>query len=1066
MKRLLCMFACAALGFTGCSSGPPEVTTEQASGLTSVVGATAGVGATVGASTTSGTIGVIPVCVPPYETPVYTRPATDAIALSSLLEGAAYAQASNSNWQDISSGNFCGGSEKELVLLKNAHSYFSVMRGPTPYVVAASDGVSDPAHPWRAVTAADLDGDGFDEIVAVRHVTASGVPDVVVTKADPKTCYLDPPWLEATIGSPTNSDWIDVAVGNFDGSGKQIALLKSGSPNLTLARPFASTLGRSLATDLEPGTTYAWKGIAAGDLDGDGVDELVAARQVGDGKAATVIAYKWNGKGFTAVASSLFGNDGNSAWAGITVGDFNGDGRASIALVKNAHSFFAVFDWPSGTALRKLTTGDLDAVSGQEWRGVTAVDWLGGDQYAAELVAVRAAQDPYRTDLFVYGDPYHRAQRDSALDGTKAQWDQVAGQSGAQLYQELTDTDTNTMSFAMVADDDYLSLVDFLAATNGKCSGGMQVRTSVTLCPPESQTISGVCAPMKDSPITPWNEIDVYNAGMSAASDPSGGCGYYCGYAAVLGRLAQDYPQLVSMGIDDYMHHPDQLSGENIAEVQSILRTRAPWMSFIPETYYGDLATGGVPDFSRMVDTFIFYFRNEQHGQCLSNPCGEPSVWNAPGEVAYAKTFLPAGRKLQVGTYWDTLWSTPPQTPTTRYDFDLMRLLLEMPGLGGVTAYPMHAPQIACNEIDFLNDSYCTLQKVYGETPRVLTHTDLTAAAGAPVAAGDPDSYVFPAQGVQNVIYRATDSHAHELWRTSTAIGTDDLTALAGAPAVVGDPKAYVFEPLNTNNVVYRGTDGHVHGLWWTTGPVGHDDLSALAGAPNAAGTPYPYVFPALGTQNVLYRGTDGHVHGLWWTTGPVGNDDLTALSGAPGPAGDPFGYVFDTYGTQNALYRGIDGHLHDLWWSTGAVTNDDLTALSGAPGPASDARAYLAPAYGMQNAVYRGTDGHAHALYWSTGAVGHDDLTGESHAPLPTGNPTAYYVASDASQHVVYRSTEGHLRDLNFTYGAVADDDLTLVTGAPLAAGDPTAYVVTADGTQHVVYRSSDGHLHEIVSR
>jgi len=159
----------------------------------------------------------IPAFAPPYVIPTYTQPGDDGVALASLLEGAAYADASNSEWRDIAAGNLCGDSNNELVLMKNAHSFFSVMRGPTPYVVQASDSVSNLLHPWRAMAIGDLDGDAFDEIVAVRKTTVIGVPDLFVIKAD-SDCVLSIVLAQKAIGNPSNSQWLDVAIGNFDGS--------------------------------------------------------------------------------------------------------------------------------------------------------------------------------------------------------------------------------------------------------------------------------------------------------------------------------------------------------------------------------------------------------------------------------------------------------------------------------------------------------------------------------------------------------------------------------------------------------------------------------------------------------------------------------------------------------------------------------------------------------------------------------------------------------------------------------------------------------------------------------
>jgi hypothetical protein len=207
-----------------------------------------------------------------------------------------------------------------------------------------------------------------------------------------------------------------------------------------------STLAVTFSSDLDTNPAYAWKGIAAGDLDGDGIDELVATRSVGDGAGTTVLAYKWIGTGFRLIATSTFGNSGNSDWTAIPVGDFNRDGRAAVAVAKNNHSNFAVLDLPpTASPLRVLATSDLDSAPGQNWRGVTAVDWLGGDQDATELVAVRAAKDPYRADLFVYGNPFHRVQRDTGLEGSRSEYDQARNVSPADLIASLAEAHATTI---------------------------------------------------------------------------------------------------------------------------------------------------------------------------------------------------------------------------------------------------------------------------------------------------------------------------------------------------------------------------------------------------------------------------------------------------------------------------------------------------------------------------------------------------------------------------------------------------------------------------------------------
>jgi hypothetical protein len=662
----------------------------------------------------------------PYEIPAYVRPSDDSVALNALLEGAGYAAAFNSNWTDIASGNFCGGLEKELVLMKNKHSNFSILRGPAPYPVGGFDFVSSSSHPWKTVAAGNLDADAYDEFVAVRRVTSSGVPDVVVGKVH-SDCGNATVRATAIIGNPANSEWVDAAIGNFDGTGKQIALLKASHSNFVLARLTSSgTLEITYSSDLHSNSTQPWKALAAGDIDADGRDELIAARQVSNGRGTTVFAYKWNGTDFQILATSTIGNNGNSDWSSVTVGDFNGDGRAAIALVKNAHSNFIVMDLPTGAfKLRVVSSSDLDSAAGQYWRGLTATDWLGMDQGAAELVAVRAATDPYRADLFVYGNRFHRVSRDTGLLGTRAQFDEFRLPLNASADQVrnlldsmkrmLTDTHTNTLNWMLAEAGDYTSLVRFLQASKDFAVDGRHLRVWVTLMPLAAEAVSQPENPDE----TTWNELEYFNA-----ATPGGIGKDLLGWASVFGRLAEEYPHLIALGIDDFNHHPEQYPGEYIAEIESRMRSQAPWMNFVPTTYYNDFKKQSLPDITRTVDSMLFYFRNESHTDgkaCLTDPCGQNSIAYFPAEFAFVNSFLPAGRKLQLGTYWSPLYGDIPEIPSNRYDHDLVSLALSMPDGGGVTAYTMGGVMdenifyngLVCNEANPLEYKYCIIKKLY-----------------------------------------------------------------------------------------------------------------------------------------------------------------------------------------------------------------------------------------------------------------------------------------------------------------------------------------------------------------
>ena len=587
--------------------------------------------------------------------------------------------------------------------------------------------------------------------MAVRRVTASSVPDVIVVRVT-ADCGRATITAAATIGNPANSEWVDAAIGNFDGTGTKIALLNNAHSQLVLAELTAlGTLHVVYAADLEINATRPWKALAAGDLDNDGRDELIAARQVSDGLGATVLVYKWNGTDFQFVATSALGNNGNSNWASMAVGDFNGDGRAAIALVKNAHANFIVLDLPAGPrSCGPWRRRNLDSAASQSWRGLTATDWLGADAGADELIAVRAAHEPYRTDLFVYGHPFHRMARDTGLAGTKALFAQPwlpAGASPEQidmymtnLKSALTKTHTNTVNWLIapppLPDEpprtpDYTHLVWFLKATQSFAVDGRQLRVWVTLMPPKDAE-----SPLEDvRPATSWNALEEFGQ-QTEGEDKIGH--YLRGWGRCSVRLAHDYHHLIALGIDDFLEYPELYPGDYVAEMQAHMRSQAPWMSFVPTGYYRDFLmrqnnAKEVPDITRTVDSVLFYFRNEAHHKvhgkffgCLQDPCGLNSVQYLPEEFAAVRSQLPAGRHLQLGTYWAPLWSeyAGQDWPSPHYDHALVSKAFTMPEVGGVTAYTageilagfdVHAPFIGptCTSTNVLDSKYCILQQLY-----------------------------------------------------------------------------------------------------------------------------------------------------------------------------------------------------------------------------------------------------------------------------------------------------------------------------------------------------------------
>ena len=248
-------------------------------------------------------------------------------------------------------------------------------------------------------------------------------------------------------------------------------------------------------------------------------------------------------------------------------------------------------------------------------------------------------------------------------------------------------------------------------------------------------------------------------------------------------------------------------------------------------------------------------------------------------------------------------------------------------------------------------------------------HDNLGGSINAPKAAGDPAGWFSTHDGFHHVVYRSSNGHLHELyWQGQGGVGHGDLTAAANAVPAAGDPWPY-YDPVRATNIVaFRGTDGRIRSLYWgPDGAVGQDDLSGTAGTPNAAGDPFAWFTQADDTHRVVYRAGNNHIYELAWpNVAPVSGRDLTALSGAPAASGNVSGGYNAGDNTQHVIFRS-GGALHELWHFLGeaAVHHENLTAAYAAP-PAADRPVYYASARAPhQHVAYRGTNGHIYELLW-----------------------------------------------------------------------------------------------------
>ena len=123
--------------------------------------------------------------------------------------------------------------------------------------------------------------------------------------------------------------------------------------------------------------------------------------------------------------------------------------------------------------------------------------------------------------------------------------------------------------------DNYLAFIRFLDATQDFVVDGQQFRVWAGLLPP-----SEAASPLSDAGcmVPPYSNLTAFNE-----TELFLGATYlnYSIWSDLLGRVAQQYPHLVALDIDDFsLNIGEAFTGNTVAKITSNLRARAPWRPF------------------------------------------------------------------------------------------------------------------------------------------------------------------------------------------------------------------------------------------------------------------------------------------------------------------------------------------------------------------------------------------------------------------------------------------------------------------------------------------------------
>jgi hypothetical protein len=153
----------------------------------------------------------------------------------------------------------------------------------------------------------------------------------------------------------------------------------------------------------------------------------------------------------------------------------------------------------------------------------------------------------------------------------------------------------------------FTSFVEFLSLTESFVVRGRQLRVALVLDPPTEATEGSGCNVPGDSPLTAWNDTALFDG--THYWNKTG----YVAWAELAGRLAVQFPHLVSLDIDDMSHDINPpfftFTPDVVANITSRMRRHAPWLTLAPTIYYKQTVPSFVrwPDLPLALDAPIFY---------------------------------------------------------------------------------------------------------------------------------------------------------------------------------------------------------------------------------------------------------------------------------------------------------------------------------------------------------------------------------------------------------------------------------------------------------------------------
>ncbi|WP_131327921.1 FG-GAP repeat domain-containing protein [Chryseobacterium vrystaatense] len=249
----------------------------------------------------------------------------------------------DSDWRGVAKGNFDDDNDDEFVSIRN---YDGMISASEPYNKnfrsVATTKMYGASYNWKGLAAGDFFGDNKSEIIALSDHTDYNQNGFYVLKIENNAIVEHAKYT----GWGAQSDWVGVTAGNFISGGKDDVITVRNFNKEVAVHKFNGTDLQSVFTNtLNFPANAKIKAIASGNLDNDVKDEIVLLVDADDNNSIHngIHVYDIDDNGVMTKVAAYTGWGSASDWKGLAVGDIDGDGVNEIVAHRNFDGEYRVF---------------------------------------------------------------------------------------------------------------------------------------------------------------------------------------------------------------------------------------------------------------------------------------------------------------------------------------------------------------------------------------------------------------------------------------------------------------------------------------------------------------------------------------------------------------------------------------------------------------------------------------------------------------------------------------------------------------------------------------------------